>query len=97
MYHRTFNVEVLAKMFDLKKGKIVSIISLMIYDDSLKARINLSTGIVTCNPNLTAVENAVSNFTDKLNSMVEGNEKLWEAKSQALGADIRKRKETRFR
>ena len=75
-HYRTLSLSLLAKTFSLSLRSVTSIVSKMIWNEELAAALDQSAGVVVFNRvELTRTQQLAQTLADKVNAMVEQNEK----------------------
>ena len=78
-------------MFSLSVEQVVSIVSKMIVQDELPASVHAEKNLILVhhrNVETTPLEYLAGVYSDKLSSLVENNEKLFEGKCALLGLEV---------
>lgn len=81
----SISLDVLSKMFDLEKATVHSIVSKMMTNEELMASLDEPTqSLVMHRTEPSRIQGLCLQLTDKINTLVEHNEKLWEVKQQGV-------------
>jgi len=82
----SISIQILAEMFDLEKATVHSIISKMIINEELMASLDEPTQTAVMHrTEPSRIQGLSLQLADKINTLVEQNERLWELKQMPLG------------